>query len=46
MKNINQLSLKNKIVKTIVITNNFNTNTHFLNSRNFSQKVLHVIKLK
>jgi len=30
-------SLKDKIVKIIVITNNFNTNIHFLNSSDFSK---------
>jgi len=40
MKNINQLSLKDKIVKTIVITNNFNTNIHFLNFHDFKEKDL------
>jgi len=29
-----------KIVKTIVITNNFNKNIHVLNFRDFSKRVL------
>jgi len=34
------LSLKNKIVKTIVIINKFNIIINFLNFRDFSKKVM------
>ena len=36
------LSFKDKIVKIIVITNNFNINIRFLNSRDFSKRVLYI----
>jgi len=35
--------LKDKIVKTIVITNNFNTNIHCLNFRDFGKRVLYIV---
>jgi len=35
-------SFKDKIVKTIIFTNNFNISIYFLNSRNFGKMVLYI----